>query len=87
MGLIACAMHTVVYKEEPHCRDDGRVCSPSSFPILLARDRASEGWAGSRRGAGSAGVVSDGRGLHSPSPRLSGLCAVEEAAAAARGPR
>lgn len=80
-------MHAVVYKEEPLSRDDGRVRSPLSIPILLAKDRASEDWAGSRRGAGSAGVVSGGRGLRSPSPRLSGLCVVEAAAAAARGPR
>lgn len=80
-------MHAVVYKEGSRCRDDGRVRSPLSVPILLAGDRASAGWAGSRRGTGSAGVVSGGRGLRNPSPRLSKLCAVEAAAAAARGPR
>lgn len=43
MGHIACAMHAVVHKEEPLCRDDGRVRSPLSVPILLAKDRASAG--------------------------------------------
>lgn len=52
----------------PRCPDDGRVRSPLSAPILLARDRAFAGWAGPLRGAGSAGVVSGGRGLCSSSP-------------------